>query len=300
MPDHLHIRTLFNGGAIEIFDVACRAQCSQSFEDEWVESHEIVIPRRGVFIKEVGRRHTIVDANYALFLPPRQTYRVSHPVPGGDDCTVFKCADSLVRQALHSYDPGANDRTAERVLRIDHGPLDPQTLGLVYSIRRHALAPTCDRLAIEETTIALIDHLIYNAHAIRGLRPAAARKGTRRAHSEFVERVRALVAADYQSNHSLAAIASAVHCSPYHLARIFRRHTGLSICRYRRRLRLADAADRIARGQSDLTAMALELGFSSHSHFSAAFRREFAVPPTEFRSPLGGVEVPAMDARQTN
>jgi AraC-like DNA-binding protein len=33
----------------------------------------------------------------------------------------------------------------------------------------------------------------------------------------------------------------------------------------------------------DLTALALDVGFSSHSHFSAAFRRAFGMTPSQFR-----------------
>jgi AraC-like DNA-binding protein len=33
----------------------------------------------------------------------------------------------------------------------------------------------------------------------------------------------------------------------------------------------------------DLTALGLDLGFSSHSHFSAAFRQAYGRTPSEFR-----------------
>jgi len=33
----------------------------------------------------------------------------------------------------------------------------------------------------------------------------------------------------------------------------------------------------------DLTMLALETGFSSHSHFSAVFRRAFGCTPSQFR-----------------
>ncbi|WP_422928269.1 helix-turn-helix domain-containing protein [Singulisphaera sp. PoT] len=38
-----------------------------------------------------------------------------------------------------------------------------------------------------------------------------------------------------------------------------------------------------SRGAADLTALALELGFSSHGHFSDTFRREFGRTPSEVR-----------------
>jgi len=34
----------------------------------------------------------------------------------------------------------------------------------------------------------------------------------------------------------------------------------------------------------DLTSLALDLGFSSHSHFTLAFRRAFGCTPSQFRS----------------
>lgn len=40
------------------------------------------------------------------------------------------------------------------------------------------------------------------------------------------------------------------------------------------------ALERMPTYGEGLTMLALELGFSSHSHFSAAFRREFGVAPS--------------------
>ena len=41
-----------------------------------------------------------------------------------------------------------------------------------------------------------------------------------------------------------------------------------------------------AEGTEDLTSLALDLGFSSHSHFSTAFRRQFGRPPSAMRRAL--------------
>jgi AraC-like DNA-binding protein len=48
------------------------------------------------------------------------------------------------------------------------------------------------------------------------------------------------------------------------------------------RLRLARALDLIAQ-YDDLTSLGLDLGFSSHSHFSGAFREAYGRSPSEFR-----------------
>ena len=52
-------------------------------------------------------------------------------------------------------------------------------------------------------------------------------------------------------------------------------------------LRLREALGRIRDGHDDLAALADELGFSSHSHLSANFRRTFGVAPSSARAPAG-------------
>ena len=70
--------------------------------------------------------------------------------------------------------------------------------------------------------------------------------------------------------------------SPYHLCRSFREVTGVRLHRYRHRLRLAASLNAIEAG-GDLSRIALDLGYSSHSHFTAAFRAAFGVPPSSAR-----------------
>jgi AraC-like DNA-binding protein len=82
---------------------------------------------------------------------------------------------------------------------------------------------------------------------------------------------------------SLGEVAGRLHTSEFHLARLFRAHTGFTLHGYRNQLRLRLALERIP-AEDDLTALAHELGFSSHSHFTDAFRALFGAPPAEVRA----------------
>jgi AraC-like DNA-binding protein len=51
---------------------------------------------------------------------------------------------------------------------------------------------------------------------------------------------------------------------------------------YRNDLRLRSSLEQLESG-GDLTRLALDLGYSSHSHFTSSFRVLFGVPPSAIR-----------------
>src|SRR5207247_8940199 len=105
--------------------------------------------------------------------------------------------------------------------------------------------------------------------------------------AETVEAAKALIHRRLFDRWPLAGIAAEFGLSVFALCRLFRRHAGLPLHRYRRRLRLRESLRRLADGERHLTGLALDVGFSEHSHFTNAFRAEFGVPPSGFRSARG-------------
>jgi len=79
----------------------------------------------------------------------------------------------------------------------------------------------------------------------------------------------------------LADLASLAGASVRTLERLFPQETGLTYRRWRARLRLLTAIERLERGESS-TAVAHSLGYSSPSAFTASFRSEFGEPPRSF------------------
>lgn len=92
-----------------------------------------------------------------------------------------------------------------------------------------------------------------------------------------------LLAIRYMEPLTLDDMAAAVELSTFHAARLFREHTGLTLHHYRNQLRLTEGLHRLAEPSCSLTDIALDLGYSSHSHFTAAFRRAFGVTPSRAR-----------------
>jgi AraC-like DNA-binding protein len=98
-----------------------------------------------------------------------------------------------------------------------------------------------------------------------------------------VEEVKAALAADPTRQWRLAELGALVHYSPYTLARMFRRGTGYSVVEYRQQLRLRQSLGHALRGTGDFSDIAARYGFSSHSHYTRAFRRAFGCTPSQAR-----------------
>lgn len=83
---------------------------------------------------------------------------------------------------------------------------------------------------------------------------------------------------------SLETVANACFVSPFHLTRAFSATTGMSLMRYVRARRLSDAAHALAGGATDIFALALDAGYSSHEAFTRAFREHFGCTPESVRA----------------
>lgn len=93
-----------------------------------------------------------------------------------------------------------------------------------------------------------------------------------------------LIEARLSERLSLVDLATEIGMSTRQLCRAFKSMTGLAPHEYIVRRRIERAAALIALGELSLTEIALIVGFSSHAHMVAAFRRVTGLPPSHFRN----------------
>ena len=101
-------------------------------------------------------------------------------------------------------------------------------------------------------------------------------------HRQLAFEAQKMLAAQYNRRLTLQHVADALFVSPYHLSRVFRQQTGQPIYRFLEQLRLRNAFERLGDYRNDLTQLALKTGYTSHSHFTAAFRRHFGTTPSNW------------------
>jgi AraC family transcriptional regulator len=270
MPE-VSVQFLLKSPTITIRDVCCEGRCRNKSAEEWTAATELVFPYRGVYVRHVGNDQTVAEANQVLFFNASEGYRVSHPVSGGDACLSLAISEPLLRELAPLTVLGDNARLAFRPQRLR---IDARAQALVavlrHSLRQNVAGP------LEAESLALT--LAQRALGPRTTHAAGASLGRQR----LVDRVKLLLASDPARRWTLAEIAAEVRGSPVYLTQVFQQVEGLPLYRYQLRLRLARALDLLAQ-YDDLTALSLDLGFSSHSHFSAAFRQVYGRSPSEFR-----------------
>ena len=97
-----------------------------------------------------------------------------------------------------------------------------------------------------------------------------------------IERVKQILMKDLENPPPLPMLGREVGCSPFYLSRVFTEHTGMTISRYLRNMRLERAAELLRSGQCNVTEAAMTVGYSSLSHFSKAFAEMFGACPCVF------------------
>lgn len=203
-----------------------------------------------------------------------QAYRRSPISPEGDHSDYFVVAPHVLREALQARRAATTDADDHRLFSRAHA----SSRAPLYLRQRRLFQAVCrgelDAFEIESAVIALLDDVLA------GVEGAASHERARR--RKLVEDVQALLARRYADALSLADVAEMLGVSAYHLCRVFRAQTGQSLHQHRDQLRLRAALNRLERDE-DLTTIGLDVGYSSHSHFTAAFRRAFGVPPSVAR-----------------
>jgi AraC family transcriptional regulator len=98
-----------------------------------------------------------------------------------------------------------------------------------------------------------------------------------------LERVKEAIAVAPSDKWSIAKLAKIANLSPFHLCHVFRQMVGTSIYDYVLHERLAHSLNAVLDCGDDLTAIALDAGFASHSHFTARFHSFFGCTPAALR-----------------
>jgi AraC-like DNA-binding protein len=266
------VHRLLDSGTVTVRNVDCRGTCRHRSAEECASHTHLVFPYRGVYLRHVGGDLAVADANHVLLFNQGQGYQVSHPVVGGDASLVLSVDEATLRELApkHLLCESAGFAFSQQHLRID-ARAQALVMLLKHSLQNGSIEP----LEAEGLSLTLVS---------RTLGPRTSRvPGASYARRRLVDRVKVMLAGDLSRRWTLREIAAEMKGSAVYLTQVFQQVEGLPLYKYHLRLRLAHALDLIAE-REDLSGLAQDVGFSSHSHFSAAFKQLYGVTPAEFRS----------------
>ena len=193
----------------------------------------------------------------------------------------------LVACALDSGLVSALDSELQRrpkgELRLQLHFLDPAAQQLLTLLLAEAHSGfSTEKLYTEYLAQALAVRMLYRSNQTR---PETRNRGAsalpRHALRRVIERMRC-----FSSDLSLQALANESGYSRVHFVRMFRAATGYSPHNYLLNLKLERARELLKNPSLSLIDIALDCGFSSHSHMSRLFHKIVGVTPSAYRRSL--------------
>lgn len=247
---------------------ACQAHHSGWSPVECPIDARLVLVRAGQFRRLGARGPVDLDRTIGYLGEPGEEEQFAHP-HGGDACTSVQLSPSAWRHLV-----GEPGRT-----RVSTVYVDART---EFAHRRLLAAGRSDvdyRLAEEMLRLLAV-----------ALRDAARRTPMHDAGGPFdarvVERARAAIHDGHPAAGGLFRLAEFVGTSPYRLSRAFPRELGVSVTRYRNRVRVGRALDQLDRGDASLADVAASLGFADQAHLTRTMRDHVGLTPAASRRAL--------------
>jgi AraC family transcriptional regulator len=266
-------RSLLASGPILIDSFAVDPVSDACGDVERQGSHVVVLPFAGVFAKhDAPGKHVVGTPSHAVLIAADTPYRIAFPGAIGDRAIILRFDNTL---APETVDCRPGDTLGS------HGLLPAEAMIRRDLLRRRASNPAAERFEIETLGLELLELCLGALREVPSSQPATHVRRWR-----AVECVKEAVAVAPARDWSVASLARVANLSPFHLCHVFRERTGSSIYDYVLRERLAQSLEAVLDG-GDITTIALDAGFASHSHFTARFKRFFGVTPSALRQKIG-------------
>ncbi len=195
---------------------------------------------------------------------------------------TLECSADFLKRQLTAYRPWLHpavqalmesERARSAVGQAQ--PLSSRQQELLAGLRQPPVLLEAQVLWYQAKALELVVELLFRPQSEEELFCARAR---RMAHGR-VERVVALLRERLAEPPSLEELGRLVGCSSFYLSRTFSSEMGLTIPQYLRQVRLERAAELLRSGRFNVTEAAMEVGYSSLSHFSQAFHEHFGCCP---------------------
>jgi AraC family transcriptional regulator len=261
----LHVITSLHRSSLATIDeLACPEPDKEPRSFGFAGNLHILLPVSGSLNYCEEARNFFGGANHVLLVPAEREYRISHPIEGVRSLIVFP-APAIIELFVGldaSPCPDTEVRAVSPRLRLS-------ACSLLSAARKGADPLTLDELSID------LCRAVADAQKVDSPAPLLGSGATLAKAKEFLH-------GHYREAIGLSEVAAAAGVTPVYLTQLFKRSLGLNLYQYVTALRLNESLFALL-DAPDLTTLALDLGFSSHSHFTSVFRARFGTTPSCIR-----------------
>jgi AraC-like DNA-binding protein len=251
--------------------VTCRHDRRGWSEVESPGAYRLVLVRRGRFRRRGAHGTEEVDPTLAYVGTPAEEEHFAHPA-GGDLCTLVSLAPALWRELA-----------GEANLRRSAVYVDAR-LDLAHRrFLRAARSGGADDALCEEL-MGLVGEVV--GQVVNGPTPVDAKPN--RTDGALVAAARRAIGDGHPAADGLRPLAQLLGVSPYRLSRAFTHGLGVSVTRYRNRVRVGRALQRLEDGETSLASLAADLGFADQAHLTRTMTAYLGRPPAAVRRLLAG------------
>ena len=156
---------------------------------------------------------------------------------------------------------------------------DPDLNWMMEGVRAELLARRASVLRVQGLAQLIAVHLAKNyAEVSRDTEtPGSALPGFK------LKQITDWIETHLDAEFDLDELAAKANLSKFHFHRLFKEATGVSPAKFQLSARMHEARRLLRETKQSVVAIALDLGFSTASHFAQAFRRETRLTPSEYR-----------------
>jgi AraC-like DNA-binding protein len=277
-------RVVFDSGLVRVGAFRCEVGNASFHDSGPARNYCFVFPRTAVEIQHEHERAFAANPNVVTFYNQGQTY-VRNPISSeGDRCDWFGVRADIAREVVRGFDTGVDSRP-EWPFRFTRGWADAETYLCQRQVFERVIrGGPIEPLAIEEAILVLLERVLESAYRTAG---RGQRHGIGAKQRDIVHHIELVLSARWGERLTLQDVAGEVGLSAYHLCRLFRRATGMTLHGYRQRLHLRGSLEGVMHAERSLVDIALDAGFCSHSHFTNTFCKEFGLAPSKVRTRTG-------------
>lgn len=243
----------------------------------------LVFPRSATEIRLGSEGGVVCTPAHLMCYEPGDCYRRRQISGEGDRCDYLLLGEEALVRLLPELPGSGSARIGgapSRRLRRVAAPQMARQRTLFDWLER---SEPQDALGAEEVLVGLAAETLAAWLGLDAALPVPRSALQARRQRERVEKAKEWLATEHAQPPSLFELAAALHVSPFHLSREFRRHTGYSLHGFVIEQRLRRAFDRIREDDAPLTAIAADLGFTHQAQFANQFRRAFGCTAGDVR-----------------